>query len=241
LSARKKIFRGGVATLVGGFAQFVSMENHVCGYQDKPVIPAFLVEDVGADQFDFLKKLIDIGDIIQVEGLFQDEKTRKHSTPNHSSYYQSRLPAARKMARIKNVDTRYRRRYVDLIMNPEVKKIFETRSLVVKNRNYLEDNGFIEVETPVLQQIPGGTNAKPFITHINAFDMDFYLRIAPELYLKRLIVGGFERVFERHIFRNEVGCSFNPDFTMCEFYWAYQDCKAGAFTEQMLSTLCRMC
>ncbi|HBK54372.1 MAG TPA: lysine--tRNA ligase, partial [Syntrophomonas wolfei] len=121
---------------------------------------------------------------------------------------------------------RYRQRYVDLIVNPEVKEVFVKRSRIIKEmRNYLDDRGFLEVETPMMQPIPGGATARPFITHHNALDMELYLRIAPELYLKRLIVGGLEKVYEiNRNFRNEgISTRHNPEFTMLEIYQAYGD------------------
>ncbi|MFH0928125.1 MAG: lysine--tRNA ligase, partial [bacterium] len=134
------------------------------------------------------------------------------------------LPLPEKWHGLSDVEIRYRKRYLDLIANPEVKAIFRKRSLILTTiRNFFDEEGFMEVETPILQPLAGGASAKPFITHHNALDIDLYLRIAPELYLKRLIVGGFEKVYEiARCFRNE-GISFqhNPEFTQVEFYWAY--------------------
>jgi lysyl-tRNA synthetase class 2 len=124
------------------------------------------------------------------------------------------------------VETRYRRRYVDLVVNPEVRRIFVLRSRIIQAlREFLDARGFLEVETPMMQPIPGGAVARPFVTHHNALDMDLYLRIAPELYLKRLVVGGFDRVYEiNRNFRNEgISTQHNPEFTMLEFYQAYAD------------------
>ena len=125
---------------------------------------------------------------------------------------------------LKDMGTRYRQRYVDLIVTPKTREIFAKRSQIVREfRNFMEEKGFMEVETPMMQPIAGGAQAKPFNTHHNALDMDLFLRIAPELYLKRLIVGGFEKVFEiNRSFRNEgIDTKHNPEFTTCEFYWAY--------------------
>jgi lysyl-tRNA synthetase class 2 len=128
-------------------------------------------------------------------------------------------------------------------MNPEVRQKFEIRfSLIREIRNFLDDNGFLEVETPILQPIPGGATARPFKTHLNALNIDLYLRVAPELYLKRLLVGGFEKIYEiGRCFRNEgMDASHNPDFTMLEFYWAYQNYEnLMKFTEQMFQYLIR--
>ncbi|NND67997.1 MAG: lysine--tRNA ligase [Halioglobus sp.] len=139
-------------------------------------------------------------------------------------------------------ETRYRQRYVDLIVNEESREVFRTRSQIVAFiRNYMAGRDFMEVETPMMQVIPGGATARPFVTHHNALDMNLYLRIAPELYLKRLTVGGFERVFEiNRSFRNEgLSTRHNPEFTMLEFYWAYADYRdAMDLTEDMLRKLC---
>lgn len=147
-------------------------------------------------------------------------------------------PLPEKWHGLKDVETRYRERYVDLIVNPEVKQRFYIRSKTIEIlRNYLMQNGFIEVDTPVLQPIAGGASAKPFVTHYNAYDRDVFLRIAPELYLKRLLVGGFEKIFEfARCFRNEgVDATHNPEFTNLEFYWAYADYeKLMALTENMI-------
>ena len=143
-------------------------------------------------------------------------------------YYLSKslTPLPEKWHGLKDVELRYRQRYVDLIVNPEVKEVFVKRSRIIKEmRNYLDDRGFLEVETPMMQPIPGGATARPFITHHNALDMELYLRIAPELYLKRLIVGGLEKVYEiNRNFRNEgISTRHNPEFTMLEIYQAYGD------------------
>ncbi len=142
---------------------------------------------------------------------------------------------------LKDIEERYRQRYVDLIVNPGSKDIFVTRAQIVSFlRNFLDREGFLEVETPVFQPIYGGASAKPFVTHHNALDVDLYLRISDELYLKRLIVGGFEKVYElSKDFRNEgIDRQHNPEFTMLEFYWAYADYEAlMKYTEEMLSAL----
>ena len=140
----------------------------------------------------------------------------------------SLLPLPEKWHGLKDIEERYRKRYLDLIFNPEVKERFETRSKIIKEiRNFLEKEGFLEVETPILQLLYGGAKAKPFKTHLNALNLDLYLRISPELYLKRLLVGGFEKIYEiGKCFRNEgVDKYHNPDFTMLEFYWAYASYK----------------
>ncbi|HUJ12617.1 MAG TPA: lysine--tRNA ligase, partial [Thermoanaerobaculia bacterium] len=150
-------------------------------------------------------------------------------------------PMPSKWHGLTDVEQRYRQRYVDLIVNDDVKATFETRANIIKYiRNYFDEHGFIEVETPMMQPIAGGAAARPFKTHHNALDMDLFLRIAPELYLKRLIVGGMSRVYEiNRNFRNEgIGYRWNPEFTMLEFYWAYVDFRSLIdLTEDLLSGL----
>ncbi|MFT5118394.1 MAG: lysyl-tRNA synthetase class 2, partial [Kiritimatiellia bacterium] len=172
--------------------------------------------------------LWDIGDIVNVSGALH--KSGKGDLYVNLEQYQLLTKALRplpdKYHGLADQEIRYRQRYVDLIVNPEVRETFKVRSQVISFiRSYLDGNDFLEVETPMLQSIPGGATARPFITHHNALDMDMYLRIAPELYLKRLVVGGFERVYEiNRNFRNEgLSTRHNPEFTMLEFYQAYAD------------------
>ncbi|PCI72220.1 MAG: lysine--tRNA ligase [Piscirickettsiaceae bacterium] len=185
----------------------------------------------------------DIGDIISVEGVLFKTKTDELSVRISSINLltKSLQPLPEKFHGLTDQEQRYRQRYVDLIMNDESRKVFQIRSKVVSFiRNYLVDNNFMEVETPMMHVIPGGATAKPFATHHNALDMELFLRIAPELYLKRLVVGGFERVFEiNRSFRNEgLSTRHNPEFTMLEFYQAYADYKdLMDLTEDMLRTL----
>ncbi|HTZ19081.1 MAG TPA: lysine--tRNA ligase [Dissulfurispiraceae bacterium] len=190
-------------------------------------IQVFFSKGVLNEKYALIKKL-DIGDIIGVSGrLFRtrtDELTIE--VMDFELLTKSLRPLPEKWHGLKDVELRYRQRYVDLIVNPQVKEIFAKRSAIIKAlRDFLESNGFIEVETPMMHQIPGGASAKPFMTHHNALDIDLYLRIAPELYLKRLLVGGYERVFELNKnFRNEgISTKHNPEFTMIEFYMAYKD------------------
>ena len=151
------------------------------------------------------------------------------------------LPLPEKWHGLQDVEIRYRQRYLDLIVSPDVRRVFEIRTATVSAiRKFLEGHGFLEVETPMMQQIAGGALARPFVTHHNALDIKLYLRIAPELYLKRLTVGGVERVFEiNRNFRNEgISTQHNPEFTMLEFYWAYVDYqRLMSFTEELLSTV----
>ncbi len=150
-------------------------------------------------------------------------------------------PLPEKWHGLRDVEARYRQRYLDLLMNPDVRRTFETRTRIIRIlRDFLDQKGFLEVETPMMQPIPGGAEARPFVTHHNALDRDLYLRIAPELYLKRLVVGGFEKVYEiNRNFRNEgISTQHNPEFTMLEFYWAYATFEdLMELTEELLETL----
>jgi lysyl-tRNA synthetase class 2 len=185
---------------------------------------------LGESGYKFFLDNFDIGDFIEVKGvLFKTKKgERTIEGADFKMLAKSLLPLPEKWHGLKDIEERYRKRYLDLIFNPEVRKKFEIRSKIIREtRNFLEKEGFLEVETPILQPIYGGTKARPFKTHLNAFDLDMYLRIAPELYLKRLLVGGFDKVYEiGKCFRNEgVDRFHNPDFTMLEFYWAFADYK----------------
>src|SRR5436190_15711394 len=171
---------------------------------------------------------LDVGDFIGVTG--EPFRTRTGeltvAVKAFTVLSKSLRPLPEKWHGLRDVETRYRQRYVDLVVNPEVREIFMLRSRLVKAlREFLDSRGFLEVETPMMQPIPGGATARPFVTHHNALDVDLYLRVAPELYLKRLLVGGFDRVYEiNRNFRNEgVSTQHNPEFTMCEFYQAYAD------------------
>lgn len=184
--------------------------------------------DIGADLFKEFKKKWDIGDIIGVEGYVF--RTKRGEISIHAKKItllsKSLLPLPEKWHGLKDTDTRYRQRYTDLIINPEVKDTFIKRSKIISSiRRYLDDQGFMEVETPMLVSNAGGAAARPFETHYNALDEDVKLRISLELYLKRLIVGGLERVYEiGRVFRNEgVDTRHNPEFTLMELYQAYTD------------------
>jgi len=188
---------------------------------------------------------LDVGDWIAVEGPLFRTKTNELSVKvQHLRFLAKALrPLPSKWHGLTDVEQRYRQRYVDLIVNDAVKETFETRAKIIRYiRAYFDDHGFIEVETPMMQPIAGGAAARPFITHLNALDIDLYLRVAPELYLKRLIVGGLSRVYEiNRNFRNEgIGYRWNPEFTMLEFYWAYADYHdLIELTEDLLSGLVR--
>lgn len=205
-------------------------------------IQLFFQKDMlGADSYKNLRH-IDIGDHIGVSGKVM-KTTAGEISIQPTSYTLLTKAMMPLPTELKDVETRYRKRYLDLLVNEEVRDAIAIRSKVISFfRQFMQDNGFMEVETPVLQPLYGGTTAKPFKTHHNALDAEFYLRIAPELYLKRLLVGGFERVFEiGKVFRNEgFSRSHNPEFTMFEFYWAYADYNdLMDFTEKMLSTVVR--
>jgi lysyl-tRNA synthetase class 2 len=182
---------------------------------------------VGSENFE-LFQLFDLGDIIGAEGTLFRTRTNELTVSASRVFHLSKnlLPLPEKWHGLTDVETRFRQRYVDLIMNPEVREVFVKRTKIIREiRNFLDERGYLEVETPVLQTIAGGALARPFRTHHNALDIDLYLRIALELYLKRLIVGGLPRVYElSRIFRNEgVSTQHNPEFTMLEFYQAYSD------------------
>lgn len=203
----------------------------------------FQKEKVGEEAFEHLEHMIDIGDIIWVQGrLF---KTRRGEITLRVEAFSLQAkclhPLPEKFHGLSDVEVRYRQRYLDLITNLESRKTLQERSKIVQAcRQYLVDHDYLEVETPMLHPIAGGATAKPFVTHHNALSQDFYLRIAPELYLKRLVVGGFDRVFElNRNFRNEgISTRHNPEFTMLELYTAHQDYHYGMdFVEQMIRSV----
>lgn len=199
-------------------------------------------DEVGDESYEYFKKY-DIGDIVGVKGeIFKTHKGEISIKVKEITLLSKSLqPLPEKWHGLKDTDLRYRQRYVDLIVNPEVKNTFILRSRIIKSiRKFLDDRGFLEVDTPLLNTIPGGATARPFITHHNSLDIDMYLRIAPELYLKRLIVGGMEKVYEMgRMFRNEgMSVKHNPEFTLMEVYEAYNDYKGMMdLTENLISTV----
>ena len=204
----------------------------------------FSRDDMGAENYQEFKKL-DVGDIIGVKGVVFKTKTGEITVhvEGYTLLVKSLLPLPEKYHGLKDPELRYRQRYVDLIANPGVKDIFVKRSKVVSAiREYLDGEGFFEVETPVLNTLAGGANARPFVTHHNTLDVDMYLRIATELYLKRCIVGGFEKVYEvGRIFRNEgMDPKHNPEFTTVEVYQAYVDYNAMMDLTENLIRYCAM-
>lgn len=232
-----------------GKASFAHIQDH------KGRIQIYLKKDEISDAYDIFK-LMDIGDIIGVEGFVFKTKTGEISVHTRSLKLLSKsllpLPIAKEVIddagnkiiydQFADKELRYRRRYLDLIVNPEIKDIFIKRSKIISSiRKFLDSYGFLEVETPVLQPLYGGASARPFITHHNALDTDLYLRIADELYLKRLIVGGFNGVYEiSKDFRNEgMDRSHNPEFTMMELYVPYKDYNwMMEFVESMFENIC---
>jgi len=207
-------------------------------------IQAYLKKDeLGGEKYKFFHNNIDIGDFIEINGiLFLTKKEEKTLlVKDYKILSKSLVSLPEKWHGIKDVEERFRKRYLDLIMNEETRNIFKKRSEIIKKiREFLDDNNFTEVETPILQTLYGGASAKPFRTHLNALNMDLYLRVAPELYLKRLLIGGYERVFEiGRCFRNEgMDREHNPDFTMLECYAAYWDWEdLMKFMEKMMHRL----
>jgi len=208
-------------------------------------IQAYCRKDTLSEREWSLYQNLDAGDWVSVEGTVFRTKTNELSVKAHHLGFlvKALRPLPGKWHGLTDVEQRYRQRYVDLMVNDDVKKTFETRARIIRFiRNYFDDHGFVEVETPMMQPIAGGAAARPFITHHNALDIDLFLRVAPELYLKRLIVGGLSRVYEiNRNFRNEgIGYRWNPEFTMLEFYWSYADFRdLIELTEALLHGLAR--
>ncbi|PMR76233.1 lysine--tRNA ligase [Billgrantia endophytica] len=233
---REAAVAGRIMRKRGPFLVIQDATGQIQLYIDKKGLSADVLEDI---------KGWDIGDIVAGRGpVHKSGKGDLYVMMAEARLLTKSLrPLPDKFHGLTDMEARYRQRYVDLIMNPDSRKVFETRAGVISAmRRFFEDRGFMEVETPMLQPIPGGATARPFITHHNALDIDMYLRIAPELYLKRLVVGGFERVFEiNRNFRNEgLSTRHNPEFTMIEFYQAHANHDdLMDLTEEMLRTIAR--
>ncbi|CAM3583011.1 lysine--tRNA ligase [Parendozoicomonas haliclonae] len=218
----------------GAFMVLQDMTGRIQAYVDRKGLPADILAEI---------KTLDLGDIIGISGSLQ--RSGKGDLYVNIEQFElltkSLRPLPEKHKGLADIEQRYRQRYVDLITNEKSRETFRIRTKLVDGiRRYLSDRDFMEVETPMLQVIPGGASARPFITHHNSLDLQMYMRIAPELYLKRLVVGGFERVFEiNRNFRNEgLSVRHNPEFTMLEFYQSYADYKdLMDLTEDMLRTL----
>jgi lysyl-tRNA synthetase class 2 len=206
-------------------------------------IQVYFKKDVLGDQAFALFELLDLGDLIGIGGHLFKTKTGELTVQvtQLNLLAKALRPLPEKWHGLTDVEIRYRQRYLDLITNPEARQVFITRSLIIQAvRAFLDQEGFLEVETPMMQSIPGGAAARPFVTHHHALGIDLYLRIAPELYLKRLIVGGLDRVYEiNRNFRNEgISTVHNPEFTMLEFYMAYADYRdLMTFTERLLGSV----
>lgn len=232
LAGRIKLMR------IAGKAIFANIEDESGNIQIY-----FNKNSIGEEWFEEVKRNVEVGDIIKVRGYAFVTKTGEFSL--HVSELQlaakSISPLPEKYHGLVDIETRYRQRYLDMIMNPEVKKDFKVRSIVISTiRKFIESKGFLEVETPMMHPIAGGANARPFVTFHNSLGVDRYLRIAPELYLKRLIVGGFEAVYEMNrCFRNEgMDLTHNPEFTSIEFYWAYHTYRdLMNLTEELFNVL----
>lgn len=218
-----------------GKAGFIKIQDR------KGQIQSYVAKDILSENDYFVFKKLDIGDIIYISGKLFRTKTNELTIEAEELHLLSKAfrPLPEKWHGLTDIETRYRQRHLDLISSPAVKEIFYRRSRIIRLiRQFMDEHDFLEVETPMMQPRAGGAMARPFKTHHNALDMDFYLRIAPELYLKRLVTGGLERVYEiNRNFRNEGISTFhNPEFTMMEFYWAYATYEdLMAYTEQLFT------
>ena len=242
-------FREGAKAVIAG--RITAKRKHgksvFCDLRDESSrIQIYLKDDIlGKKDFDIFDSAVDIGDIIGVKGELFKTRTGEPTlkAEGFTLLAKSLRPLPEKWHGLKDVETRYRQRYLDLIVNSRVKEIFRTRSSIIKNmRSILDAKGYLEVETPIMQPIPGGAAGKPFKTHHEALDMDLYLRVAPEIYLKKLLVGGFEKVYEiNKSFRNEgISTRHNPEFTMLEAYTAYGDCEgAMELTKELITESAR--
>lgn len=240
-----KDFREGKSCAIAG--RIMAIRAHgksvFCDIKDRTGKMQFHIgqDTVGEGQFAIFKNF-DIGDIIGVQGELFKTRTGEPTIKvlKFILLAKSLRPLPEKWHGLKDLEIRYRQRYLDLIVNENVKDLFYARTKIIKSiRDFLDERGYLEVETPMMQSIPGGAAGRPFKTHHNALDMDLYLRIAPEIYLKKLLVGGLERVYEiNRNFRNEgISPRHNPEFTMLEVYTAYSDCKGTMkLTEELIKS-----
>lgn len=231
---------------VVGRVRFIRLMGKACfiKIQDQSaILQAYISKNDIGEQFDEIKKILEVGDIVEVGGFAFVTKTGELSIHGLSFRILSKaiIPLPEKFHGLSDIELRYRQRYVDLIVNEQVKETFVLRSKIIASiREFFDSKNFLEVETPMLHPIPGGANARPFITYHNSLGVERYLRIAPELYLKRLIVGGFEAIYEiNRNFRNEgIDHSHNPEFSSIEFYWAYHTFRdLLVLTEELFSFL----
>jgi len=222
-----------------GKAAFIKIQDY------KGSIQGYVAKNILSPEDYFVFKKLDVGDIIYISGKLFRTKTNELTIEAQKLKLLSKSirPLPEKWHGLTDIETRYRQRYLDLIVNPKVKEVFYQRSRIIKLiRQFMDDHDFLEVETPMMQPRAGGAAARPFKTHHNALDMDFYLRIAPELYLKRLVTGGLERVYEiNRNFRNEGISTFhNPEFTMMEFYQSYATYEdLMSFTEELFAFIAK--
>lgn len=238
-TAKKATAAGRIVTIRGmGKASFATIQDQTGKVQ------FYIREDeIGKEQYELFTKAADIGDIVGVEGTIFRTKMGEITidTKKLTILAKSLRPLPEKWHGLKDKETIYRKRFLDLIVNPETKELFKKRTEFIKNiRNYLNQEGFMEVETPVLEEIPGGADATPFTTHHDALNTDLYLRIALELHLKRLLVGGYEKIYEiGKVFRNEgISTQHLQEFTMLELYQAYADYEAlMGFTEKLYTEI----
>ncbi len=225
---------------VMGKASFITLQDN------SGRIQVYLARNnLGDEVYKSFDKLWDIGDLVGVRGIMMRTNKGELTVDAREIVLLNKTlrPLPEKFHGVTDQEIRYRQRYLDLIMNEDTRALFRTRTQIIqRTRDYFNQLGYLEVETPMMHAIPGGATARPFITHHNALDMELYLRVAPELFLKRLVVGGFERVFEiNRNFRNEgLSTRHNPEFTMLEFYQAYADYRdLMAMTDELLEVLCR--
>lgn len=213
-------------------------------YDGSGKIQVYLKKDeIEDEKFNLFQDIADIGDFVEIRGLFFLTKKKEKSIKikDWKIIAKSLRPLPEKWHGLQDIEERFRNRHLDVLMNEEVRKRFFVRSKIITEiRNYLDKNGYIEIETPILQHLAGGANAMPFMTHHNALDIDLYLRIAPEIYLKKMLIGGFEKIYEiGRNFRNEgIDVTHNPEFTMLEFYEAYSDAKKQkVFVEKFIKNI----